>query len=153
MVIITQIIWVIGILLAASAFHYSIFLLGEFLLGFGSGGYIPIAQAIIGDATPPNKRGETYGISSIIWFFGYFSGILLGSLLSPVWQLALFLTLIPFGIFCLFYGVMGRHYELKIPKNRPFILPGQVGPNGTELIVYSRSGESDIWILGESPVN
>jgi len=105
-------IWLGGLLLIGFASSYPILLIGALLLGFGAGGYTPVAQAIIGDATPFDKRGQVYGWSSMFMVSGYFLGLFFASALSPYWQLPYFIIAIPIAALSLVYLLKGRQYQL-----------------------------------------
>jgi len=106
-------IWISGLLLIGFASSYPILLIGSLLLGFGAGGYTPVAQAIIGDATPHDKRGgQVYGWSSMFMVIGYFSGLFFASAFSPSWQLPFLLIAIPITVLSIWYLFKGRTYQL-----------------------------------------
>ena len=108
--------WAIGMFLASNAFNYYLFLTGQLLLGFGSGGFIPVAQAIIADATPPNKRGKVYGWASISMFLGVFFGLFLGSLFSHEWQIPFFIVGLLITFLIVVYGIFGKNYRLGLQE-------------------------------------
>jgi len=114
MITIALLIWMSGVVLIGVAYRYYFLLIGALLLGFGSGGYTPVAQAIIGDASPTEKRGQVYGWSSIFMVIGYFSGIFFASTLSPFWQLPYLLIAIPIILLSFIYMLKGRQYELGL---------------------------------------
>jgi len=112
MVLIALTFWLTGLLLITFAFNYYMLLIGQLLLGFGSGGYIPVIQAVIGDATPVEKKGQVYGWSSILWSLGFFSGILFGSVFSPNWQLPFLISAIPLIILTVLYWIRGTSFKV-----------------------------------------
>ncbi len=105
-------IWISGLVLIGFSYNYPILLIGALLLGFGAGGYTPVAQAIIGDASPLDKRGQVYGWSSMFMVTGYFFGIFFASALTPYWQLPYLLIAIPITALSILYLIKGRQYQL-----------------------------------------
>ncbi|MHA1268351.1 MAG: MFS transporter [Candidatus Helarchaeota archaeon] len=105
-------LWIIGLLLIIIANYYFLVLIGELFLGFGSGGYTPVAQAIIGDATQSKRKGRIYGWSSMLSVLGLFSGLILASIFSPFWQIPFIITIIPLTILFILYTSRGVHYKL-----------------------------------------
>ncbi|TFG04984.1 MAG: MFS transporter [Promethearchaeota archaeon] len=104
--------WILGLILSAYAFEYLMLFLGLLFIGFGSGGYIPIAQAIIADGAPLDKKGHYYGLSSIFTLIGMLCGLFLASLLSPSWQLPYFIATALTIIMFVLYGVKGQNYQM-----------------------------------------
>ncbi len=113
MVVIALTFWLSGLSLIILAFitNYYILLVGQLLLGFGSGGFIPVVQAIIRDATPAEKQGRVYGWSSILWSLG-FSGIVVGSMFSPNWQLPFIIAIIPLAALTILYLMLGTSFKI-----------------------------------------
>ncbi len=111
-ILISLCIWVSGLAIIIFTFNYYILLIGQVLLGFGSGGYTPVAQAIIGDATPTHKKGQTYGLSSMLMALGFFTGILIASISSPFWQLPFYIAIIPLAILGLAYAFRGISFQI-----------------------------------------
>ncbi len=110
--LISLIFWIGGLFIAGFSVNYCSFLIGQLLLGFGSGGFIPVAQAIIGDLTPPNKKGEIYGYSSIFMFLGMFVGLFLASFFTSTWQLPFLIVGLLVAIYTALYGIIGKNYEM-----------------------------------------
>ncbi|MFX0072751.1 MAG: MFS transporter [Candidatus Hermodarchaeota archaeon] len=120
--ILSLIFWTLGLIFSASAINYYILLLGLLLIGFGSGGYIPVAQAIIADGAPLNKKGYYYGLSSIFTLIGMICGLLIASILFPLWQLSYLIAAILTIIMFIIYGIIGKNYKVggieKISKDK-----------------------------------
>ena len=112
MAIISTMFWIFGLILSAYGINYYILLLGFLLLGFGSGGFIPVAQTIIADGTPPNKRGYYYGLSSIFMLLGMICGLLVASIFSPFWQTPYFIAAFLTIITLIFYCIFGKNYQV-----------------------------------------
>ncbi len=105
-------LWVLGLLLVVFAFHYPILLVGELLIGFGSGGFIPVSQAILGDATPTERKGKIYGLSSILMMLGFLASIIIASVFTPNWQFPFVIVFISLFIVTLLYTLKGAQYQL-----------------------------------------
>ncbi|MBD3255241.1 MAG: MFS transporter, partial [Candidatus Lokiarchaeota archaeon] len=112
--VIALVFWSSGLLISAFTPNYLLLLLGCSLLGFGSGGYIPVAQAVIGDAAPRERIGHYYGLSSISNFLGMMSGLLIASIFSPFWQIPYFIGGIFLICFLLVYGIRGANYQVGL---------------------------------------
>ncbi len=70
-----------GTLIAGTASHLSVLLLGRGLQGLGSGGLFPIAAAVIGEVVPPDKRGRTLGLIGGTFGLAFLVGPILGGIL------------------------------------------------------------------------
>ncbi|MHA1649065.1 MAG: MFS transporter [Candidatus Helarchaeota archaeon] len=116
--IISLIIWLIGIILIIFTLHYLQLLIGELLVGVGFGGYTPVAQAIIGDATPSERKGRIYGWSSILMLLGFFSGLMLASVFSPNWQLPFLIAGLPLCILIVLYSIQGTQFKLGMHDDK-----------------------------------
>jgi EmrB/QacA subfamily drug resistance transporter len=67
-----------GSLLAASAPDLGVFLLGRAVQAAGAGGIFPVANAVIGDTFPPERRGFALGIVGALWGVAAMLGPVLG---------------------------------------------------------------------------
>ncbi|MHA1312637.1 MAG: MFS transporter [Candidatus Helarchaeota archaeon] len=103
-VCVTLILSVIGLFIAGFSYSYFQLLLSQILLGFSEGGFIPVAQAIMGDATRKEEKGKVFGSIAVAVYLGYNVGLLYGSILVYIWQFS-FLILGFISVFILFLYV------------------------------------------------
>lgn len=73
-----------GSLLAASAPDLGVFLVGRGIQAAGAGGIFPVANAVIGDVFPPERRGFALGIVGALWGVAAIIGPLLGVIILTV---------------------------------------------------------------------
>lgn len=73
-----------GSLLAASAPDLGVFLVGRGIQAAGAGGIFPVANAVIGDTFPPDRRGFALGIVGALWGVAAIVGPLLGVIILAV---------------------------------------------------------------------
>lgn len=73
-----------GSLLAASAPDLGVFLLGRAVQAAGAGGIFPVANAVIGDTFPPERRGFALGIVGALWGVAAMLGPVLGVVILAV---------------------------------------------------------------------
>ncbi|MBS1252627.1 MAG: Multidrug resistance protein 3 [Anaerolineales bacterium] len=73
-----------GSLLAASAPDLGVFLVGRGIQAAGAGGIFPVANAVIGDTFPPERRGFALGIVGALWGVAAIVGPLLGVIILAV---------------------------------------------------------------------
>lgn len=73
-----------GSLLAASAPDLGVFLVGRGIQAAGAGGIFPVANAVIGDTFPPERRGFALGIVGAMWGVAAIVGPMLGVIILAV---------------------------------------------------------------------
>ncbi|MFQ5854404.1 MAG: MFS transporter [Anaerolineae bacterium] len=73
-----------GSLLAASAPDLGVFLVGRGIQAAGAGGIFPVANAVVGDTFPPDRRGFALGIVGAMWGVAAIIGPLLGVIILAV---------------------------------------------------------------------
>ncbi|MBT3223594.1 MAG: MFS transporter, partial [Proteobacteria bacterium] len=56
-----------GSLVVACSPSFEVLLAGRAIQGFGTGGVLPVASAVIGDVYPPEKRGGALGIVGAVF--------------------------------------------------------------------------------------
>jgi len=94
--------------LSANMMMFSIF---YFITASGTGAFLPIGFAIIGDSFPPEERGNKFGVMQFGLVIGAGGGLLFGTLIGglggPIgWRLAyVFASFMMFGAVFLYYRV------------------------------------------------
>lgn len=96
------ILFAVGSLLVALAQDFTTILVGRAIQGFGAGGILPVANAVIGDIFPPEKRGTALGLVGVTFGLAFLLGpILAGVLLSVASWHWLFFINIPIALLLL----------------------------------------------------
>lgn len=65
----------------ATAYDFPVFVLGNLLMGLGTGLYWPATEATVADLTTPEQRNEAYSITRLADTLGLGIGVVLGGLL------------------------------------------------------------------------
>ncbi len=84
-----------GSLLLVLATEPAMLYWGRAIQGFGAGGVVPIAAAIIGSTLPPKERGPALGTLGTVFGLAFIIGPVLGGLLLPYGWHWLFLINLP----------------------------------------------------------
>ncbi len=88
--------------LSAFAWNLQSLLLFRILQGFGGGGMVPVAQSILADAFPPEKRGQGFAMFGVAVVVAPVVGPTLGGWLSDNWSWRWdFLINGPVGVFAM----------------------------------------------------
>jgi MFS family permease len=88
----------IGSLIVASAWSFSVLLVGRAIQAFGAGGLLPVAAAVIADTVPIERRGRTLGLIGAVFGLAFLLGPLLGGLLLPWSWRSLFVVNVPVAV-------------------------------------------------------
>jgi len=112
-----------GSLIVFFSNSYDIFLVGRVIQGFGAGGILPVASAIIGDNFPIEKQGSILGIIGAVFGLAFIIGpILAGILLLYNWHLIFLVNIIP-AIIIIFFASKILKNKIK-EKNLKFDFVG-----------------------------
>lgn len=104
-----------GSLIVALAPMYGVLLFGRALQGFGAGGILPVASAVIGDAFPPERRGSALGLIGAVFGIAFLFGPLLaGVMLTFLSWHWLFIINLPIALAV----IMGA---MRIPLGTPVV--------------------------------
>lgn len=97
--IIAIVIFSIGSLMVAFADNFQLLLAGRAVQGFGSGGFLPVATAVVGDIFKPEKRGRILGLIGMIFGLAFVLGPAIAGIILKYfdWNI-LFLLNIPIAI-------------------------------------------------------
>jgi len=89
-------------LLSGIAPNLQMLLLFRILQGFGGGGMVPVAQSILADTFPPEKRGQAFALFGVAVVVAPVVGPTLGGWISDNWSWQWdFLINVPVGMFAL----------------------------------------------------
>jgi MFS family permease len=80
-ILLAAVVSAIASFVLALATDYSMFVLGNLLMGLGIGLYWPPMEALVADLTPPEQRTEAYAISRLCDSLGLGLGVVLGGML------------------------------------------------------------------------
>lgn len=108
--------------------NFSFFLIARGIQAIGAGGIMPIANAVIGNSFPPEKRGTALGIVGMIYGVGNILGPTLGSSIIDLagannWGWIFFIN-IPISIAILILS--SKMDNSKAPEQKPMDLIGAV---------------------------
>jgi MFS family permease len=107
----------------AIAHNFPIFILGNLLLGFGTGIYWPATEAVVADLTSPEQRNEAYSITRLADALGLGMGVVLGGILISTTRLYRLLFVIDGISFIVFFGVI---YAIITETNRAIATHSQL---------------------------
>ncbi|NYB52386.1 MAG: MFS transporter [Methanobacteriaceae archaeon] len=110
-------LFLIGSVITISSLSFEMVLMGRSIQGVGAGGIFPVANAFIGDAFPPEKRGGALGILSSVWGLTGVLGPILGALLLDFGWQWLFIINIPVSLLV----ILGSLYVLPRGEKNPNI--------------------------------
>lgn len=88
-------VFALGSLAVALAPSFPALLAGRAVQGFGAGGILPVASAVIGDTFPPERRGRALGMIGMVFGLAFLIGPVLGGILLRFGWPWLFLVNIP----------------------------------------------------------
>ncbi len=92
-------IFAVGSLLVAFSRSFAMVLVGRAVQGFGAGGILPVASAVIGDVFPPERRGRALGLVSMVFGLAFMIGPVLGGILLRFGWPWLFLVNLPLAAY------------------------------------------------------
>jgi MFS family permease len=90
----------------ATAYNFPIFVLGNLLMGLGTGLYWPATEATVADLTTPEQRNEAYSITRLADTLGLGIGVVLGGLLISTTGAYRALFIVDGISFLIFLGVI-----------------------------------------------
>ncbi len=90
----------------AIAHDFPTFVIGNLLMGLGTGLYWPATEAVVADLTTPEQRNEAYSITRLSDALGLGIGVVLGGLLISTTGLYRALFVIDGVSFLIFFGVI-----------------------------------------------
>ncbi len=88
-------VFALGSLVVALAPSFPVLLAGRAIQGFGAGGILPVASAVIGDTFPPERRGRALGMIGMVFGLAFLIGPVLGGILLRFGWPWLFLVNLP----------------------------------------------------------
>jgi EmrB/QacA subfamily drug resistance transporter len=97
--VISVALFAVGSLIVSVSNNFEILIIGRIIQGFGAGGFLPVASAVIGDVYPPETRGRKLGLLGAVFGIAFIIGpIIAGFLLKYYeWHL-LFLINVPIAV-------------------------------------------------------
>ncbi len=116
-----------GSLVVALSTSFPMLLLGRAVQGFGAGGILPVASAVIGDIFPPERRGRALGLLGMVFGVAFLIGPVLGGIVLRFGWHWLFLINLPVAA-----GVITRSLKL-LPAGHPGE-PGRIDVPGVLLL-------------------
>jgi MFS family permease len=96
----------IGSFTLAAAYNFPTFVLGNLLVGLGTGIYWPATEAVVADLTTPDQRSEAYSVTRLADSLGLGMGVIAGGLLISATGLYRLLFIIDGISFVIFWGVI-----------------------------------------------
>jgi MFS family permease len=90
----------------ALATNFPVFLIGNWLMGFGIGLYWPATEAVVADLTSPVERNEAFAIVRLADSIGLGAGVVLGGLLISLTGLYRLLFVLDGITYAIFFGVI-----------------------------------------------
>lgn len=97
------------------AYNFPVFLVGNLLMGLGTGLYWPATETVTADLTSPDQRNEAYAIVRLADNLGLGAGVVLGGLLISLTGQYRALFVIDGVTFLLFFGLI----YVVIAETRP----------------------------------
>src|SRR5262249_62416906 len=79
-------LFTLSLLLSGVAPSLQLLLLFRILQGFGGGGMVPVAQSILADSFPPEKRGQAFALFGVAVVVAPVVGPTLGGWISHNWS-------------------------------------------------------------------
>ncbi len=78
--ILSVVIFALGSLAVIFSYSFNLIVIGRGIQGFGSGGFFPVATAVIGDTFPKEKQGSALGILGAVYGLAFILGPVIGGL-------------------------------------------------------------------------
>ncbi len=78
--ILSVVIFALGSLVVIFSYSFNLIVIGRGIQGFGSGGFFPVATAVIGDTFPKEKQGSALGILGAVYGLAFILGPVIGGL-------------------------------------------------------------------------
>lgn len=113
----------VGSLVVVVAYSPVVLYVGRALQGFGGGGILPVAAAVIATNVAPEKRGPALGMLGAVFGLAFLLGPVLGGLLLPYGWHWLFLINLPISA-VLALGAARLLPTVKHPERLPLDLTG-----------------------------
>jgi MFS family permease len=121
--LLSAVINAIASFILAIAHNFPTFILGNLLLGFGTGIYWPATEAVVADLTHPDQCNEAYSITRLADALGLGMGVVFGGLLISTTGLYRLLFVIDGISFIVFFGVI---YAIIAETNRVIVQRSQL---------------------------
>ncbi len=96
--IISILIFALGSLIVIFSSRFSMIVVGRGIQGFGSGGFFPVATAVIGDTFPKEKQGSALGILGAVYGLAFILGPVIGGLFLIISWHWVFVINIPMSV-------------------------------------------------------
>lgn len=125
--------------LLAIAQDFTLFLLGNLLMGMGIGLYWPPNEAVVADLTTSEQRNEAYALTRLGDTLGLGLGVLFGGALIALTGLYRLLFIIDGATFVIFFGIIYRAIPETLDPNLPKVNMGkgwQVALGDRPLLLY-----------------
>ncbi len=96
-VVVTLLLYSVGSFLSGLSTEYWMLIVFRFITGFGLGGELPVASAMVTEMSPARYRGRNVVLLESFWAWGWIASALVGYLLVPVygWRIAFFVGAVP----------------------------------------------------------
>jgi EmrB/QacA subfamily drug resistance transporter len=97
--LVSIVIFMIGSVIVSFADSFDLLLIGRAVQGFGSGGFLPVASAVVGDIFPKEKRGRILGLIGMVFGIAFIIGPFIAGLILMFFKWnVLFLINIPIAV-------------------------------------------------------
>lgn len=113
----------VGSLVVVAAYSPTVLYIGRALQGFGGGGILPVAAAVIATDVAPEKRGPALGMLGAVFGLAFLLGPVLGGLLLPFGWHWLFLINIPISA-VIAVGALKLLPTVSHPERQPLDILG-----------------------------
>lgn len=93
----SMILWGLGALFCAGAWNFPSLMAARLLLGFGMGAEFPVAQSILSEITPADRRGKYIALAEGMWPMGFVLAGCIALVVLPVagWRAVFLATALP----------------------------------------------------------
>jgi EmrB/QacA subfamily drug resistance transporter len=99
-------IFAIGSMIVSVSDNFELLIIGRIIQGFGAGGFLPVASAVIGDVYPPEERGRKLGLIGAVFGIAFIIGpIIAGFLLKYYDWNILFMINVPIAVLIIIASV------------------------------------------------
>ena len=113
------ILFTVSSLMCAISNSMFMIVFSRFLQGMGGGALLPLGQAIIMEAFPPNERQKAMAVFGLVFIFAPVIGPILGGWITENWSWQwIFLINIPLGVLCALW-LKKALYDPPYAQSRP----------------------------------
>jgi EmrB/QacA subfamily drug resistance transporter len=140
------VIFLVGSLVAGAAQSMGMLIGGRAVQGFGGGGLMALALAIVGDIIPPRERGRYQGLFGAVFGISSVAGPLLGGFFTdgPGWRWIFWLNL-PIGLAALVVTSRALHMPLVRRDHRiDYLGAAVIVASVTSLLLYTSWAGTDL---------